>query len=126
MLARYTIYRGKRPAGDSLPDGIRQDTRKHTQHVLRPPGGLVVAFLKGDGSVTWDNFRDQYLRCLEDRFENDPGTFEDLAALATAERVFLGCSCPTKKNPNVNRCHTILALEFMNGKFPSLHVEFPG
>ena len=125
MLRRYTIYRGKRPEGDSLPEGIRQDTRKHTRHVLRPPGELVVAYLKGDGSVSWEDFRNQYLRCLEERLRENAVPFEKLAALARKEDVFLGCNCPTKKNPDVNRCHTVLALEFMKGQFPGLPVGFP-
>jgi uncharacterized protein YeaO (DUF488 family) len=125
MLMRYTMYRGKRPEGDSLPDGIRQDTRKHTRHFLRPPGELVVAYLKGDDSVPWEKFREQYLRCLYERFEEDAAPFQDLAALAGREDVFLGCSCPTKRNPDVNLCHTVLALEFMKGKFPGLPLRFP-
>ena len=122
---RYTMYRGKRPEENFLPKGIRQDTRKHTRHVLRPPGELVVAYLEGDGSLTWEEFRDRYLRCLEERFEEDAAPFEELAALARKEDVFLGCSCPTKRNPDVNRCHTVLALEFMNGRFPGLPIGFP-
>ena len=125
MLMRYTMYRGKRPPGDSLPDGIRQDTREHTRHFLRPPAELVVAYLEGNGSLSWKEFRNRYLHCLEERFEEDAAPFERLAELATKEDVFLGCSCPTKKNPDVNRCHTVLALEFLKGRFSGLPVAFP-
>ena len=125
MLSRYTMYRGKPPAGKSLPEGNRQDTRKHTRHVLRPPEDLVVAFLNGDGSFTWEEFRDQYLDLLETRFADDPLKFEELAELADENDVYIGCSCPTKKNPDVNCCHTVLALQFMKLKFPDLEVEFP-
>ena len=124
MLSRYTMYRGKPPAGKSLPEGIRQDTRKHTRHVLRPPEDLVVAFLNGDGAFTWDEFRDQYLDLLETRLADDSSKFEELAELAHSNDVYLGCSCPTKKNPDVNRCHTVLALQFMKRKFPGLKIEF--
>ena len=48
-----------------------------------------------------------------------------LAQLATDNDVFLGCNCPTKKNPIPGRCHTYLALEFMKMKYPKLDVEIP-
>ena len=41
------------------------------------------------------------------------------------EEVYLGCSCPTKKNPNVNHCHTVLALRFMSEHYPALDIVFP-
>ncbi len=42
MLARYTMERGK-PARE-LPSGVRQDTRRHTRHFLRPTRELVTTF----------------------------------------------------------------------------------
>ena len=45
MLARYQMLRGARPPGDPLLDGIRQDTRKHTRHFLRPSKELVDRYL---------------------------------------------------------------------------------
>ena len=45
---------------------------------------------------------------------------------AASNDVFLGCNCPTKKNPILGRCHTYLALEFMQKKYPSLDVVIPG
>lgn len=125
MLGRYTMYRGKPPAGKSLPEGIRQDTRKHTRHVLRPSSDLVEAFLNGDGSLSWNAFRKQYWQLLETRFGDDPSKFEELASLADENDVYIGCSCPTRKNPDLNCCHTVVALRFMKGKFPDLEVEFP-
>ncbi len=47
------------------------------------------------------------------------------SALATDEDVFLGCNCPTAKNPDVQRCHTVLALKFMQERYPALEVAFP-
>jgi hypothetical protein len=47
------------------------------------------------------------------------------ADLANNNDVYLGCSCPTKRNPDVNRCHTVLALRFMKRKYPGLKVEIP-
>ena len=49
----------------------------------------------------------------------------DVLKMAKEKDVFLGCSCPTRKNPDVNRCHTVLALQFMKENFPELEVEFP-
>ena len=39
--------------------------------------------------------------------------------------VLLGCSCPTKKQPDVNRRHTVQALAFMVERYPDLDVRFP-
>jgi hypothetical protein len=38
----------------------------------------------------------------------------------------LGCSCPTAKNPDVMRCHTVLALRFMRAHYPALDIRYPG
>ena len=51
MLARYKIYRGKRPVGVHPPDGIRQDTRKHTRHCLRPCAEIVSEYLANPSSA---------------------------------------------------------------------------
>ena len=51
MLARYKMYRGNRPPEDPLPAGIRQDTRKHTRHCLRPTEQLVAKFLAAPTSA---------------------------------------------------------------------------
>lgn len=125
MLARYTIYRGKRPPGVDLPDGLRQDTRKHTRHILRPPADLVLAYLENPGERPWEDFREGYLRTLAKRFQTDRASFEKLTALARERDVFLGCSCPTKRNPDVHHCHTVLALQFMKDQFPELQVVMP-
>ena len=45
--------------------------------------------------------------------------------LARRPDVYLGCSCPTKTNPDVRRCHTWLALEFIRERCPELDVRFP-
>ena len=37
----------------------------------------------------------------------------------------IGCNCPTKANPDPNRCHTVLALRFMDERYPDLDVEYP-
>jgi uncharacterized protein YeaO (DUF488 family) len=121
MLARYAMKRGV-PAS-ALPTGLRQDTRKHTRHVLRPDAEAVAAYLGGRAS--WETFADAYRAVVRERFADDRGPFDALAALAREGDVLLGCSCPTKANPDVRRCHTWLALELMAAWYPDLEVRFP-
>ncbi|MEQ8784760.1 MAG: hypothetical protein RIC55_00605 [Pirellulaceae bacterium] len=125
MLARYTIYRGKRPDGVELPNGVRQDTRKHTRHCLRPPAEAVAVYLACPTPEAWRKFEAEYLECLKARYDADSAPFDELARLATNGDVFLGCSCPTRKNPDVNHCHTMPALRFMRRRYPRLDVRFP-
>lgn len=66
-----------------------------------------------------------YLSTLEKRFDADPRPFEELAELARTRDVYLGCSCPTRRQPDVMRCHTVLALRFMAERFPDLDVRTP-
>jgi hypothetical protein len=124
-LYRYRIVRGKRPPGDPLPSGERQDTRKHTRHVLRPPAEAVVRYLDDPTDDAWEDLRRSYLDLLEQRFLENREPFDELAALAGEKDVYLGCNCPTKINP-VERCHTVLALKFMKRRYPGLEVVFPG
>ena len=121
MLARYTMHRGKPP--DVV--GRRLDTRKHTRHCLRPTPEMVVRLLSGDPDYPWEQFRQDYRRLAAERFEQDRRPFDALAQLARREDVYLGCSCPTKKNPDVYHCHTVLALEFMHEHYPDLEIVFP-
>jgi hypothetical protein len=125
MLARYKIYRGKRPSGDPLPDGVRQDTRKHTHHCLRPSAKIVTAYLAGPTPQAWKRFAAEYEEILKERFARDRTPFDKLAEQATQDDVYLGCSCPTEKNPDVNHCHTVLALRFLQQHYPRLKVVFP-
>ena len=125
MLGRYTMYRGRRPPSDPLPEGIRQDTRKHTRHCLRPDEAMVRRYLAAPSAGKWREFEAQYLAFLEKRFREDPHPFAELARLASETDVYLGCNCPTKKNPDVHHCHTVLALRFMKRKFRRLEVVFP-
>lgn len=125
MLARYKIYRGKLPPGEKLPKGVRQDTRKHTHHCLRPPADVVAAFLADPSEANWKKFAKAYREAVEKRFRSDRQPFDELAELAKRENVYLGCSCPTAKNPDVNHCHTVLALQFMAKHYPDLTVKYP-
>lgn len=64
MLARYKIYRGKLPLGGQLPVGIRQDTRKHTRHCLRPPADSVNKYLAEPTAAAFDEFAAAYSESL--------------------------------------------------------------
>jgi hypothetical protein len=119
------MYRGKRPSSDPLPPGVRQDTRKHTRHCLRPAADMVRRFLDDRGSYSWREFKQDYMKLLCARFAAEREPFDELASLAVAADVFIGCSCPTKKNPEVSHCHTVLALRFMAKRYPMLVVRFP-
>lgn len=124
MLARYRIIRGKRPPDEPLPDGLRIDTRRHTRHVLRPSAEAVDVLLE-DVDAGFAAFRAAYLALLQERFVHDRAPFDALAARARTEDVFIGCNCPTKRQPDVARCHTTLALEFMRDRYPDLDVRDP-
>ncbi|MDP7398981.1 MAG: hypothetical protein QF541_19085, partial [Lentisphaeria bacterium] len=82
MLARYKMYRFSRPADDPLPDGIRKDTRWKTKHCLAPPRPLVETYLSDISDAAWAHFEVAYLELLEQRYADDPGPFEKLAAMA--------------------------------------------
>jgi len=125
VLTRYKMYRGKRPPSDLLPSGIRQDTRWRTKHPLRPAEQIVTEYLATPSETAWCSFRTAYLALLEQRFREDRTEFDELVRLARDKDVFLGCSCPTRKNPRVDRCHTYLALQFIKRKYPTLRVELP-
>ena len=107
-----------------MPSGERQDTRKHTRHVLRPSVEMVGRYLAKPTDGAWERFRRSYLELLERRFREDRGSFDRIAALASEKDLYLGCNCPTKTNP-VERCHTVLALRFMKERYGELEVVFP-
>lgn len=125
MLTRYKIYRGKRPEDDPKPDGICKDIRKHVKHVLAPTRPMVEAYFKDPSDKSWTSLKKDYLELLNNRFKGQKDKFDELAKLATENDVFIGCNCPTQKNPDINRCHTVLALEFMKERYPDLMIEFP-
>jgi uncharacterized protein YeaO (DUF488 family) len=125
MLARYSIVRGRRAADDPLPDGVRQDTRKHTRHVLRPSPELVQALLADSSEPSFRHFAAAYRALLEERFATERQRFDELARLAREQNLYLGCNCPTARQPNVRRCHTTLALAFLRERYPDLDVREP-
>lgn len=122
MLARYRIVRGRRSPDEPLPEGVRVDTRKHTRHVLRPTPELVAQALEGGD---FEGFRASYLALLDARFAEDRAPFDALADQARLDDVYLGCSCPTARQPDVRRCHTALALSWMKRRYPELEVREP-
>ena len=125
MLARYKIYRGKRPPNDPLPNGIRQDARWRTKHPLRPTEEIVKVLLAVPDEQAWAKYRRAYVELLNERFSQDRASFDKLADMARTSDVYIGCNCPTRLNPRVDHCHTVLALEFMKKKYPSLPVRLP-
>ena len=125
MLSRYTIYRRRPKDAGPLPNGIRQDTRYRSNHVLRPTKEIVDTYLSNPTDAAWRQFKKDYLTLLQKRFREDREPFDELAELAAENDVYLGCNCPTKKNPVPGRCHTYAALEFMNKKYQNLDVVIP-
>jgi hypothetical protein len=126
MLARYQMLRGKRPPDNPLPDGVRIDVRKHTAHVLAPEPNMVDALLVDpEDPKRVERFRKAYLALLEHRYERDHAPFDDLARQAKGRDVFIGCSCPTRRQPEVGRCHTVLALRIMADRYSGLDVRLP-
>lgn len=125
VITRYRIVRGARPPDDPLPDGVRQDTRKHTRHVLRPNEGDVQRFLASPSDGAFESFCKRYLAGLHQRFGEEREAFDELAVLARQEDVYLGCNCPTRRQPDLRRCHTMLALRFLRGAYPDLEVVEP-
>lgn len=125
MLTRYQIIRGRRAPDDPLPVGVRSDTRKHTRSPFRPDADEVAALLEARTDAAFATFARAYRGLLKQRFALDAEPFNAVAEQARGEDVFLGCNCPTDKNPDIRRCHTWLALEFMAERFPDLDVRFP-
>jgi len=125
MLSRYTIYRRRPADAPPLPDGIRQDTRYTTHHIVRPTEDIVTDYLTTPTDAAWRKFKREYVAVLKQRFREDRKPFDELAALASTNDVYLGCSCPTAKNPTPGHCHTYLALAFMKKHYPRLKVEIP-
>ena len=119
------MYRGKRPVDDPMLAGVRQDTRKHTKHCLRPSKAIVEEYLSDPTVSAWRKFKSSYLALLRERHEAGSTSFEQLAELAMVGDVYLGCSCPTTTNPDVNHCHTVLALQFMQQHYSAIEVVLP-
>lgn len=84
---------------------------------------MVERFLKNLDPEGFAEFRSAYRELLDRRFAAERQTFDALAELARTDDVYLGCNCPTAKQPDVTRCHTSLALAFMKEHYPDLEVR---
>lgn len=123
MLSRFQIKRGVNYP--RVPGALFKDTRKHVKaHVLAPTKDMVTRYLSQPTLDTWQWFQREYLLELQKRADERPEEFEELRRLAQTGDYYLGCSCPTPRNPLPCRCHTIVALEFMKERYPDLNVEF--
>lgn len=126
MLARYKIYmRQKRPPEDPLPDGACIDITAYRKHLLSPIREMVQEYLKNPTLEAWKECDRKYIKLLKERFASRRQEFDELRDLAIKQDVHIGCYCPTKANPDVYQCHTVLALRFMKEKYPELNVRFP-
>jgi len=114
-----------RSSHDPLPQGIRISTLHKTEHCFAQTKEIVQVYLEKPTSENWDIYVKKYIALLEHRFIERRKEFEEIADLAMNNNVFIGCYCPTKKNPDVYRCHTVLALKFMKDKYPDLIVKLP-
>jgi hypothetical protein len=81
----------------------------------------VKDYLAAPDEKAWRELRKAYLDLLQKRFREDKTPFARIADLAMTKDVFIGCSCPTKANPRVDRCHTFIALEFMKSRYGGRH-----
>ena len=123
MLARYQITRGKTSV---LAEGVaRRDIRAHRKTLLSPTSAMVKEYLKSPTDAGWKDFETQYNKILVQRFKTRRQEFDTLAEVARNEPLYIGCNCPTKQNPDVNRCHTVMALKFLKKNYPGLEVVFP-
>jgi len=82
-------------------------------------------FLSDPGAAAFRQFSARYESDLQARFARDRSAFDALAERAENDDVYLGCNCPTRTNPEVTRCHTVLALRFMKRKYPRLPIQMP-
>ena len=125
ILGRYTMRQFPDENVGPPPVGIHKDTRKHQNHCLSPTPEMVKKYLSDPTAGAWTIFRSSYLELLEKHFAERKSEFDELANLAMKDDVYIGCSCPTKNNPSVYHCHTVLALQFMKEIYPQLTVVMP-
>jgi hypothetical protein len=86
---------------------------------------MVFRYLAEPSDAAWTIFKKAYLELLADRYVDRRAEFDAFASGADRENIYIGCNCPTKANPTVGRCHTVLALKFMKKKYPKLNVVLP-
>jgi hypothetical protein len=86
---------------------------------------VAEALADPKNTAGWRAFARRYRALLQERFSADREPFDTLAELARTHDVYLGCNCPTAKNPDVRHCHTTHALAFMKAHYPDLDVRSP-
>lgn len=86
---------------------------------------MVDAYLSNPTVAGWQHDQAHDLKLLRMRFKSDRGPFDRLARQAREHDVHLGCSCPSRRNPDVRHCHTVPALTFMKHRYPDLKVVLP-
>ena len=119
MLGRY-----KHQMYVPKPKGHWILTQWKNRTCVSPTQDLVNEYLNNPTDAAWAKYEETYRRVLEERFAADRKPFDELARLAREGDVHLGCSCPTKDNPNPLHCHTALAQKFMKEKYPDLEVDY--
>ena len=94
-------------------------------HFLRPWWLLLIAAAVAISWLWRRRFAADYRRLLAARRRERPEAFDALARAAREGDLWLGCNCPTARNPDVRRCHTFLALAFLSTAYPDLEVAWP-
>lgn len=122
MLGRFQIKR--KVAFPRASGSVFKDSRKHTSHVFAPAKELVISYLRNPTLESWQTFQREYIRILRERLLSMPEKFEGIHRHAESGNYYIGCNCPTRTNPFLCRCHTVLALEFMKETYPDLEVDF--
>ncbi len=101
------------------------DTTYAAKHFLSPTEAMVKKYQSSPSDTAWREYENEYLKIIQERFEKNQELFDVLARRAMNENVKLGCFCPTRRIPDVYMCHTVIALRFMQEKYPELEVELP-
>lgn len=86
---------------------------------------VEAALAEPQTAAKWKTFTRDYRQLLARRFAEDRSPFDTLAELARSHDVYIGCNCPTAKQPDVHRCHTTHALAFMKARYRDLDVRKP-
>ena len=94
------MYRRRPKDAGPLPEGIRQDTRYRTRHVLRPTKEIVEAYLADPSDAAWHAFVREYLALLSGRFREDRARFDELAPPGRRKRCIPWLQLPDEEEPH--------------------------
>ncbi|MFW9990886.1 MAG: DUF488 domain-containing protein [Candidatus Odinarchaeota archaeon] len=98
-----------------FPDSIKAHLDWGYRPVLKPEWETVSSYSKGD--ISEKEFRDRYLRDLEERYRKMPGLFKRLIDLASTSDIVLLCY-----ESNSQFCHRRLAALFLIRKARDLGI----